>query len=277
MTDADHVWTVRLKDLKARKGHLCQGGQYSAGVPPMCGCGTRLDLLPDFMDLPPDVRRQATGNGTPPVDQPPLVSGGDVPPAPFMHANGEPCYGCQTCFANLYDDDQAFENEPGPSPHDSDHADAGDIMAEADAVEAAGRDVAVRHGAPDLSPAVPVIDPTTAYGPMEVERAMLDANRRLELGLKHEANLIAAADQFKVEYELAYARSVAGSHAGAADQRKAEAVLASEPEYRRWRDAVAARDAMRSITHTLRSTLSALQSVSRSVGVSYTGPQGRGQ
>jgi len=254
---------VVLGDMKARKGHLCQGGTLADGLP-VCGCGVRLDTLTDFMDLPPGQQR-AFGT-TSPNEEPPLVSGDDVPPAPFTHANGEPCYGCQTCFAEILD---GADVGPPSAPTD--------ILSEADAVEAAGRGIAVRHGAPDLTPSVPVINPTVPYGPAEVERAMLDANRRLELGLEHEANLIAAADQFKVTYELAYARSVAESNAGAADQRKAEAVLASEREYRAWRDAVAARDAMRSITHTLRSTLSALQSVSRSVGVSYTGPQGRGQ
>lgn len=303
----------RLRDIKARKGHLCQGGRFDLRDGPVCGCGTFLEGLPDFMDLPPDAQRdvqrdvqrmlgkQSTHE---PNDEPPMVSGDDVPPAPFRHASGEPCYGCQSCFAEIESDGVLDEAQPDlcgawpsrggcvlPAGHNQGQADVPDahvfafepvgdsvdIMAQADAVEAAGAAVAHRAGTPDMAPAVPVVDPTQPYGPAEVERAILDSNRRLELGLKHEANLIAAADQMKVEYELKYARAIERSAGGAADIRKANATLAAEREYRAWREAVAARDAMKSITHTLRSTLSALQSVGRSVGVSYTAPQGRGR
>jgi len=312
MTAPDYPDHVRLADIKGRKGHLCQGGRFDLRDGPVCGCGVFLDDVPDFMDLPPAVQRQATRTGAAPADphgaiaaelgwapndastapfmpadspspygpdEPPHIEDGpdhprmvDSPPAPFTHANGEPCYGCQSCFANMdidYDvpDSNGMTNNTAPT----------DPMAEADQVEAAGRDVIVRHDAPDMTPSVPVIDPTQPYGPAEVERAILDANARLERGSKHEANLIAAADQLKIDYELAYARAIEQSAGGAADQRKANATLACERELRAWREAVAARDAMRAITHSLRSTVSALQSVGRSIGVSYTGPQGRGR
>lgn len=265
---------VRLKDLKDRKGHLCHGGSWGEGDFPICGCGASLSELPDFMD------RLGTSGYVAPYPaaagyvpgHAPELNGGDppdavrgaiepaAPPPPFTHASGEPCWGCQSCFANILDEE-----------------DMDDPMAEADRVEAIGREVAERHGAPDMSPAVPVIDPTQPYGPAEVERAILDANRRLELGLKHEANLITAAEQLKIEYELAYAKAIERSTGGAADIRKANAVLACERQYRAWHEALAARDAMKSVTHTLRSTVSALQSVGRSVGVSYVAPQGRGR
>lgn len=273
-SDATHSERVRLYDIKARKGHLCQGGTFDLKDGPVCGCGARLDQLPDFMRLSPDDQRTFTVTGAvqPPVtvnDEPPWSTGDDRPPAPFTHANGEPCYGCQICFGNVLDDD--------PSDIDDGHSDPADLMAQADTQEAVGVAVQSAHDAPDMRPAVPVIDPSMPYGPAEVERAMLDANRRLELGLKHEANLVAATEQLKIEYELAYARAIERSAGGAADIRKANAVLASERQYRAWHEAQAARDAIRSVTHTLRSTLSALQSVSRSVGVSYGGPQGRGR
>jgi hypothetical protein len=273
---------VNLLDLKGRKGHICLGGSWGDGTDPVCGCGARLRGLTDFMDLDPVARRNvatvlenqggrwSVDSWRPPHDfpneEPPLVTGDDVPPAPFNHANGEPCYGCQSCLADAI---EAYWTA------DTDDGDA-DLVAEADAIEAPGHAVQVKQEAPDMNPAVPVIDPSQPYGPAEVERAILDANRRLELGLKHEANLIAATEQAKIEYELAFARAIERSAGGAADIRKANAVLASERQYRAWIDAKAARDAMKSITHTLRSTVSALQSVSRSVGTSYTGPQGRG-
>lgn len=273
---------VRLKDIKDRKGHLCAGGEFSLRDGPVCGCGAILDTVPDLLppwrddppapygpDEPPHIEDQPDHPRMiegPPNEEPPLLGGDGSLPAPFRHASGEPCYGCQTCFAERIDED-----------HRGHRTDVTDLLTEADAVEAHGREVAERHGAPDMNPAVPVIDPTQPYGPAEVERAILDSNRRLELGLKHEANLIAAAEQLKIEYELAYAKAVDTSRAGAADQRKANAVIATERQYRAWREAVGALTAMKSITHTLRSTVSALQSVSRSVGVSYTGPQGSGR
>lgn len=263
MTDADEYPDhVRLFDLKARKGHICMGGQFDPDLGAVCGCGVVLDNVPDFMGSSPP------GGYVKPNEEPPMVSGDDVPPAPFTHASGEPCYGCQSCFADVID-----LNDP-----DADAAlVAYDLATQVDTLEASGQAVQSAQDAPDMSPAVPVIDPTRPYGPAEVERAILDANRRLELGLKHEANLIAATEQAKIEYELAYARAIERSTGGAADIRKANAVIASEREYRAWHEAMAARDAIKSVTHTLRSTVSALQSVSRSVGVSYSGPQGRGQ
>lgn len=271
MTDARPTVDVNLSDLKARKGHICLGGDWGDGSAPLCGCGTSLRDLPDFMDLPPGQQRQFN-TAMPPVapaavaDQY-LAESSDAPPAPFTHASGEPCWGCQSCFANVVDDDMLPDDAGNPV----------DLMAEVNAIEDAGRDVIVRHDAPDMTPAVPVIDPTQPYGPAEVERAILDANRRLELGSKHEANLIAATEQAKIEYELAYARAIERSQGGAADIRKANATLASEREYRAWHEAMAARDAMKAVTHSLRSTVSALQSVGRSIGVSYAAPQGRGR
>lgn len=278
---------VNLKDLKARKGHVCLGGLWGDGQNPVCGCGALLRAQPDFMDLPradqrtwsapqgQDSLRVARGPVDYPNVEPPLVSGDGSPPAPFHHASGEPCYGCQSCFANAdvdYDEPDGSEVDVAVVAYRP-----GDPMDEADVVESVGRDAIVRHDAPDMAPSVPLVDPTMPYGPAEVERALLDANRRLELGSKHEANLIAATEQLKIEYELRYAKAIEMSTGGAADIRKANAVLASEREYRAWHDAMAARDAMKAVTHSLRSTVSALQSVSRSVGASYTGPHGRGQ
>lgn len=217
--------SIRLKDLKGRKGHICLGGEWATDEGPVCGCGALLHTLPDFMDRGP-------------------YTGGEQPATPPASPTWE-----------------ELRQE----------------MSQDDALATTGQEVATRHDEPDMAPAVPPIDPTQPYGPVEVEKAILDAVQRLERGLKHEAYLIAATDQLKIEYELAYARAVRDSQGGAADTRKADAVLRCEHQYRSYMDACAARDAMKAVTHTLRSTLSGLQSVGRSVGVSYQGPQGRGQ
>jgi hypothetical protein len=219
---------IRLKDIKDRKGHICQGGHWDVREGPVCGCGAVLEGLPDFLSTPPS--------------------------------------------------DTGWYPNVAETPDD---AQAGTVVDpyvdEVDRLEDAGKELTDQSGQPDMTPAVPPVDPTQPYGPGEVERAILDAVQRLERALKHEANLVAAAEQLKVAYELAYARAIRDSDSGAADQRKADAVLACEDQRRAWGDACAIRDAMKSITHTLRATLSGLQSVGRSVGVAYQTTRGTGR
>ena len=236
---------VKLKDLKARKGHLCLGGDWPGDEGPLCGCGVALHTVPDFM-----------GDGgarfAPPRG-----------PAP------DEVYAAQAA------DGMGAHYAPDDDPPPWDTTDAETVH---DELGERGKTLTdTRDGYPDMNPAVPPIDPTAPYGPAEVERAILDAVARLERGLKHEANLIAACDQLKLEYDLAYARAIEQSTGGAADVRKANAVLACERQYRAYMEGCAARDAMKAVTHTLRATLSGLQSVGRSVGVTYQAPQGRGR
>lgn len=251
--DADEV---RLKDLKARKGHLCLGGSWSSGAEPgvpLCGCGVRLDTEPDFMAPPPAPVDEGSYYAPTVVDPP-----DDDPPPPFRHANGEPCYGCQSCLADA--ELPPWEDDP-------------------DALERIGKDVTDAHGSGevDMRPALPTLDPTQPFGPAEIDARILEANARLERGAVHEANLVAAAEHLGIEYKLAFARALRDSTGGAADVRKAEATLATEREYRAWMDAVGAMKAMQSITHTLRSTLSGYQSVGRSVGAAYNSTRGVGR
>lgn len=37
-------------------------------------------------------------------------------PAPFRHASGQPCYGCQSCLAEAYDMDNDMNNDPDDLP-----------------------------------------------------------------------------------------------------------------------------------------------------------------
>ena len=252
---------VRLHDLKARKGHLCRGGAYTAGVP-VCGCGLDLRGVPDFMPPSRAVMDAAREQVAEALDVP--VEAVLTPPPPFTHASGEPCYGCQSCLV-----DMAFASDI-----DDGHSD--DPMVVADQLEGQGKEVIAAHGEVDMTPSLPLLDPTQPFGPAEIEARIIEANDRLERGAVHEANLVAAAGHLGVEYELAYARALATAAGAAADIRKAQARLATEALYRRWQDAVAAMKAMQSVTHTLRSTLSGYQSVGRSVGAMYQGP-GRGR
>lgn len=120
-----------------------------------------------------------------------------------------------------------------------------------------------------ITAAVALIDPTKPYGPKEVEEHILDSAARLERGMVFEAALIAAAHEATVRFELARARALVGLSGGDAEQRKARALVMCEPEYTAMFVAIRARDAMKSTTHSLRSVLSAYQSVGKSVAAAY--------
>lgn len=255
MTDAALPDAVRLQDIKDRKGHgPCRGGEFDMRLGPMCGCGVALDQVSDLMPAYP----------VPSADgYEPLLAD---PPPPFTHASGEPCYGCQSCFAEILDDD----TDVSP-PVDVD-ADGHPLDP-----EVPGKELVDRHAPPDMTPGVPLLDPTAPFGPAEIEARILEANARLERGAIHEANLVASAEALGIEYTLAYAKALAVSSGGAADQRKADATIATERLYRQWKETVAAMKAMQSVTHTLRSTLSGYQSVGKSIGANYGATTGRGR
>lgn len=147
-----------------------------------------------------------------------------------------------------------------------------------DVMEQAGRELIEQRGddARVTRRSVEPLDPTGVYGPADVERRIADATRRLEYGAVHEANLIAAYEQAAIVYELAYARAIAAQDSGAADVRKARAMLACEREYLDMRNAKAAAAAMKAVLHTLRSVQSGYQSVAKSVAGAYAGHRGEG-
>lgn len=231
---------IDLKDLKARKGHLCQGGRWD-GSTPLCGCDVDLRTVPDFM---PPLRDEGSYYA-------PQVTDPDDDPPPW--------------------------DVTTPSPLKLDHHADAPLM-DPDQLEAAGKEVVDAHGGGevDMRPSLPLLDPTQPFGPAEIEARIIEANDRLERGAVHEANLVAAAERLGVEYKLAYAAALRASSGTAADIRKADAMLATARLYRQWMDAVAAMKAMQSVTHTLRSTLSGYQSVGRSVAAVYQSP-GKGR
>ncbi len=113
------------------------------------------------------------------------------------------------------------------------------------------------------------LDPRQPYTPVEIEQRILDAVNRLERGTSHEARLVQESEQLKTEFELSFARAVHASNAGAADTRKAQALVACEDQLRALRAKEAERDAMKGVLHSLRSALSGYQSVGRSVTAAY--------
>lgn len=120
-----------------------------------------------------------------------------------------------------------------------------------------------------VRPGVALLDPTKPYGPKEVEEHILDVNARLERGIEFEAALIAVRDSLEMEYNLAFARALSHATAGDAAGRKAEAMLACEDHYRAMVHGKQVWGAMAATTHSLRSVLTAYQSVAKSVAAAY--------
>lgn len=123
---------------------------------------------------------------------------------------------------------------------------------------------------PIVRSGVPPLDPLVQQTPVDIERAILECVRRLSGGLELEAYW---TEQFEHRsHELLKAESLARLKAkgSAKDVRDAEVVNATLDE----RDAVAEarinREVLRGAMHSLRSVLSGLQSVGRSVGVAYS-------
>jgi hypothetical protein len=127
----------------------------------------------------------------------------------------------------------------------------------------------VRTEVDPITAQIALIDPTQPYGPKEVEEHILDATARLERGISYEAGLIAAAYQAEVEHKLAYASALAESSGSDVKQREAKALLRTENTLRQMVRAQQVRDAMKATTHSLRSVLSAYQSVAKSVTAAY--------
>lgn len=131
-----------------------------------------------------------------------------------------------------------------------------------------GRELVRREVNPIIAQ-VPLIDPSLPYGPKEVEEHIIDATSRLERGIEFEASLVAAAHAATMEYTLAYNRALAQQSGGDKEWRAARAMGQVENEYRTMMQAVIARDAMKATTHSLRSVLTAYQSLAKSVAATY--------
>jgi hypothetical protein len=114
-----------------------------------------------------------------------------------------------------------------------------------------------------------LIDPTEVYGPEDVERHILDVLYRLETGALMERETIVSAYRTAQAFEMKYNAYVAANTGGAADVRKAGAMVHCQPEYDAMIDAKMLKEAVKQTMHNLRAVLSGYQSTARSVGNTY--------
>lgn len=122
-----------------------------------------------------------------------------------------------------------------------------------------------------------LLDPTRVLTPDEVNQRMVETINRIERGALYEREIILRLETAQYEYDMAIARAMDTAE-GAADQRKARALLAVEDLAQRLHVAKLARTAVKETMHNLRSILSGYQSVGRSVGAVYNAggsPHGR--
>jgi len=124
------------------------------------------------------------------------------------------------------------------------------------------------------------VDPHTHYTPEMLEQQILDVVRRIDAGTLYESELIGRAYATAQAYELAFAKARARSEGGAADDRKAAALVSCEAEFNAMTEAEMMKKIVAAAMHNLRASLSGYQSVLRSIGASYQtggspGPNGR--
>lgn len=116
---------------------------------------------------------------------------------------------------------------------------------------------------------MPIIDLSKITTPREVSEYIADTVGRLERGLVYAAGAIQEHLEASRVYKLAYAKALGMSDARAADQREAEALLATEAEYTAMVAAEVKRRASQAITHDLRSALSGYQSLKNALMDAY--------
>jgi hypothetical protein len=121
-----------------------------------------------------------------------------------------------------------------------------------------------------LNRALPPLDPTLPYTPADVELKILEVLQQGERGERFLREQLARLHQAQHNLDLRYNLAIAKSDARAADQRKAEAWIATERERFEATQAEMLVRALRDNLHNLRAQLSGFQSVARSLGVSLT-------
>jgi hypothetical protein len=121
-----------------------------------------------------------------------------------------------------------------------------------------------------LNRALPPLDPTLPYTPADVELKILEVLQQGERGERFLREQLARLHQAQHNLDLRYNLAIAASDSRAADQRKAEAWIATEKERFEATQAEMLVRALRDNLHNLRAQLSGFQSVARSLGVSLT-------
>jgi hypothetical protein len=119
-----------------------------------------------------------------------------------------------------------------------------------------------------LSGRLAPLDPTLPYTPQDVELKIVEILRQLENSELFLRQQLARLHQATHNHDFRYNLALAKSDQRAADQRKAEAWLATEKERHEMTEADMLVRALRDSQHNLRSQLSGFQSVARSLAVS---------
>jgi hypothetical protein len=119
---------------------------------------------------------------------------------------------------------------------------------------------------------LPPLDPTQVYTPKDVEIGILEILRKLQNGELFLREQLARLHLAEHKHIMRYNLKIKTSNARAADQRKADAILACERERYEQSEAEMLVRAIRDTLHSLRSQLMGLQTVARSLGVSIGGP-----
>lgn len=106
------------------------------------------------------------------------------------------------------------------------------------------------------------------YTPEEVELEIVGILSRIERGAGFQTTVVEELAAARLEFDLAYARAIIRTTSRSKELREAEATLACQEQYERWKllelKAKTTADGM----HNLRSMLSGFQSVAKSIGVS---------
>lgn len=123
----------------------------------------------------------------------------------------------------------------------------------------------------------PFPNPRAHYTPAEIERAILEQARRLDAGLALEAQWIEQRHTLQREFDKAAHRARLTVQGGAKDVRDARVYVKCEAEADALADAVMRCEVIKASMHSLRSVLSGLQSVGRSLGVLAQAGGGDGQ
>ena len=125
----------------------------------------------------------------------------------------------------------------------------------------------VTHPADPILSQVGAIDATQVLTPAEIELHITDVVARIDRGTAFERVCLEDATAKRRAADLVYARAMAAA-SGAADQRKARAMVAAEVEETAAVNAEMMLRATRDTMHNLRSQLSGLQSLAKSVTAS---------
>lgn len=125
------------------------------------------------------------------------------------------------------------------------------------------------HPDDPIAATIALIDPTKVYTPEQVEQQILDCNARLERGAHFERAALEEEGRTELEWSNAYDLAVLNSKLGAADTRKADAMVQTRELHDAFVTARMVRKAIQSTMHNLRSVLSGYQSVGKSIASAY--------